>query len=62
MAAIARDFSSNIIKNTGDSLIFYLPETGKRLHYSDRRKTCHLNNIGSTLPQTVMSAIRSEII
>ena len=27
MAAIARDFNSNIIKNTGDSLIYYFPET-----------------------------------
>ena len=27
MAAIARNFNSNIIKNTGDSLIFYFPET-----------------------------------
>ena len=27
MAAIARDFNSVIIKNTGDSLIYYFPET-----------------------------------
>ena len=27
MAAIARNFNSNIIKNTGDSIIFYFPET-----------------------------------
>jgi two-component system, OmpR family, response regulator ChvI len=27
MAAIARDFGANIIKNTGDSLIYYFPET-----------------------------------
>lgn len=27
MAAIARDFDGTIIKNTGDSLIFYFPKT-----------------------------------
>lgn len=27
MSAIARDFHSNIIKNTGDSIIYYFPET-----------------------------------
>jgi len=27
MAAIARDFGANIIKNSGDSLIYYFPET-----------------------------------
>jgi two-component system, OmpR family, response regulator ChvI len=27
MAAIARNFGANIIKNTGDSLIYYFPET-----------------------------------
>ena len=27
MAAIARDFGANIIKNTGDSLIYYFPKT-----------------------------------
>ena len=27
MSAIARDFNSNIIKNTGDSIIYYFPET-----------------------------------
>jgi len=27
MAAIARDFNSTIIKNTGDSVIYYFPET-----------------------------------
>jgi two-component system, OmpR family, response regulator ChvI len=34
MAAIARDFSSNIIKNTGDSLIFYFPETSDSANIS----------------------------
>ena len=27
MAAIIRDFNANIIKNTGDSLLYYFPET-----------------------------------
>jgi two-component system, OmpR family, response regulator ChvI len=34
MAAIARDFSSNIIKNTGDSVIFYFPETSDSANIS----------------------------
>jgi class 3 adenylate cyclase len=34
MAAIARDFNSNIIKNTGDSLIFYFPETSDSANIS----------------------------
>jgi class 3 adenylate cyclase len=34
MAAIARDFNSNIIKNTGDSLIFYFPETSESANIS----------------------------
>jgi two-component system, OmpR family, response regulator ChvI len=32
MAAIARSFGANVIKNTGDSLIYYFPET---VHLSD---------------------------
>jgi two-component system, OmpR family, response regulator ChvI len=27
MAAIARNFGANVIKNSGDSLIYYFPET-----------------------------------
>ena len=27
MEAIIRDFNANIIKNTGDSLLYYFPET-----------------------------------
>ena len=34
VAAIARDFNSNIIKNTGDSLIFYFPETSDSANIS----------------------------
>jgi hypothetical protein len=33
MAAIARDFNSVIIKNTGDSLIYYFPETSDSAKY-----------------------------
>ena len=36
MAAIARDFNSNIIKNTGDSIIFYFPETSDSANISAR--------------------------
>ncbi|MFL6349435.1 MAG: adenylate/guanylate cyclase domain-containing protein, partial [Nitrososphaeraceae archaeon] len=32
MAVIARKFGANVIKNTGDSLIYYFPET---VHLSD---------------------------
>ncbi|MFY9567306.1 MAG: adenylate/guanylate cyclase domain-containing protein [Nitrososphaeraceae archaeon] len=34
MAAIARDFDGTIIKNTGDSLIFYFPKTTGPISYS----------------------------
>jgi class 3 adenylate cyclase len=34
MAAIARDFNSIIIKNTGDSLIYYFPETSDSANMS----------------------------
>ena len=34
MAAIARDFNSVIIKNTGDSLIYYFPETSDSANMS----------------------------
>jgi two-component system, OmpR family, response regulator ChvI len=34
MAAIARDFNSVIIKNTGDSLIYYFPETSDSTNMS----------------------------
>ena len=34
MAAIARDFNSIIIKNTGDSLIYYFPETSDSVNMS----------------------------
>ena len=27
MAAIARNFGANVVKNSGDSLIYYFPET-----------------------------------
>jgi hypothetical protein len=35
MAAIARDFDGTIIKNTGDSLIYYFPKTTSRVGNSD---------------------------
>lgn len=34
MAAIARNFGANIIKNTGDSLIYYFPRTSNSTHIS----------------------------
>ena len=34
MSAIARDFNSNIIKNTGDSIIHYFPETSDSANVS----------------------------
>jgi class 3 adenylate cyclase len=34
MAAVARDFNSIIIKNTGDSLIYYFPETSDSANIS----------------------------
>jgi class 3 adenylate cyclase len=35
MAAIARDFDGTIIKNTGDSLIYYFPKTMSRIGNGD---------------------------
>jgi two-component system, OmpR family, response regulator ChvI len=35
MAAIARNFDGTIIKNTGDSLIYYFPKTTSRAGNSD---------------------------
>ena len=35
MAAIARNFGANIIKNTGDSLIYYFPKTSDSADISD---------------------------
>ena len=35
MAAIARDFDGTIIKNTGDSLIYYFPKTMSRVGNGD---------------------------
>jgi class 3 adenylate cyclase len=35
MAAIARNFGANIIKNTGDSLIYYFPKTSDSDNISD---------------------------
>jgi hypothetical protein len=35
MAAIARNFDGTIIKNTGDSLIYYFPKTTSRIGNSD---------------------------
>jgi hypothetical protein len=35
MAAIVRDFDGTIIKNTGDSLIYYFPKTTSRVGNSD---------------------------
>ena len=34
MAPVARDFNSIIIKNTGDSLIYYFPETSDSANIS----------------------------
>ena len=34
MAAIARDFGANVIKNTGDSLIYYFPRTSDSTNIS----------------------------
>ena len=34
MAAMARDFNSVLIKNTGDSLIYYFPETSDSANMS----------------------------
>ena len=39
MAAIARNFGANIIKNTGDSLIYYFPGT------SDPTKMCPFKGV-----------------
>jgi hypothetical protein len=35
MAAIARNFDGTIIKNTGDSLIYYSPKTTSRVGNSE---------------------------
>jgi class 3 adenylate cyclase len=35
MAAIARNFGANVIKNTGDSLIYYFPKTSNSDNISD---------------------------
>jgi two-component system, OmpR family, response regulator ChvI len=47
MSAIARDFNSTIIKNTGDSIIYYFPDTSDSANVSAFKRVleCGLTKI-----------------
>ena len=50
MAAIARGYGAKIIKNVGDSLIYYFPETADVTKWSGFKSVleiCNHNDMGS---------------
>lgn len=49
MAAIARNFDGTIIKNTGDSLIYYSPKTTSRVGNSDATNFKNVFEFGLTI-------------
>ncbi len=49
MAAIARNFDGTIIKNTGDSLIYYFPKTTSRAGNSDATNFKNVFECGLTM-------------
>ena len=62
MAAIARNFGANVIKNTGDSLIYYFPKTSNSDNISDFKSVIDCGLTMIAVNPIINSKLQEELL